>query len=1153
MKNNFKRIAAFLLALGVVIPQSALLEGFSVNAIEETDAGEFLCEESGFQPDSEEVEKEIAVLAELNDGVSPEISTNNDNVVEKIEGVLSEETIESSWDVKELISNIDDLLGVENINQQLKFEDSSDGLYNTVYKFKQCYEGIEILNSSISIVVDKKTKIGKFLNSSFIPGFSIDINPDILSDDAAEIVVDKYSVGISQDPKLVIFQNADEEHRLAWYIITDSTSPSEVYVDAKNGDILYEKMPYGANEEGDVAAKYTVEKNNPLPEPFTVDIARDKDDADLYKLHDTRRNIYILDSQDISYNKNLVISKKYNDWTSYETELAVLHNVQRAYDFYKSLDWYSYDNECSDIFVIPSLKDENGNGINNAYAYFGLGGMSFGAGRGSYKNWGLSYDIAVHEYTHLVTDAKADFDYVEGKDGKVKGESASLSEAYSDIMAEYADGTDEWQFGTYHNLNGYAVRDLSEYPKYEVVKDFDTLECHAGGKVIGHAAYLMQEYCTSTFKDDYAALQIWNDYALQIWYESLCFLDNDATFLDCRTAVLEAATDVFYNNNVPWFEADDYMRKIKAAFNKVNVIDSSDNIGDINLDGNIDENDFVLLKNYINTKEVSLNSLQKYYADLTFDSKIDNSDLDVLINQVSPITITKQPINAFAKAGETVELSVSAEGEELNYKWYYCNPDSNVFVDTGVRRSECTIKMSDTVNGRKYYCKITGKFGNSVSTEEVTLTKILGIPVNIIQQPANATAKYMCGASTKVVAEGDMLTYKWYELEPGKKEFELISIKTGEKGGEYTRRMIEDVNGTRVYCEISDMYENTVRTDTIMLIEEGVPVKIIDQPTNVLAEIGSTVKTTVIAAGEELSYQWYVKNPGDKGFSKSSITKSEYITSMREEINGRKIYCVITDKYKNSIQTDTVTIGLPLELKTDLDNVSVKMGEKLKTSIEATGCGLTYTWYYKNKEMSDFKVTNSFKGDTYDFDEMTEERDGRQIYCVISDIFGNSVKTKTVTLGVPVEITKDLVDVTAKLGQKVNFSVSATGHGLTYKWYFKNKDMKAFDVTNTFKTNNYGFDQITPARAGREVYCVITDIFGNSVQTNTIKIDLPTGYGDANCDGKLTEADASAILQALANSDKFGLSEQGMINADFSGDNIVTAYDAELIKAYLAN
>jgi mannan endo-1,4-beta-mannosidase len=58
-----------------------------------------------------------------------------------------------------------------------------------------------------------------------------------------------------------------------------------------------------------------------------------------------------------------------------------------------------------------------------------------------------------------------------------------------------------------------------------------------------------------------------------------------------------------------------------------------------------------------------------------------------------------------------------------------------------------------------------------------------------------------------------------------------------------------------------------------------------------------------------------------------------------------------------------------------------------------------------------------------------------------------------------------------------------------------------------------------------------------------------TLIGDANCDGKVTIADATAILQAVGNPDKYGLSEQGVANADCSnpGDG-VTAADALAIK-----
>lgn len=58
-------------------------------------------------------------------------------------------------------------------------------------------------------------------------------------------------------------------------------------------------------------------------------------------------------------------------------------------------------------------------------------------------------------------------------------------------------------------------------------------------------------------------------------------------------------------------------------------------------------------------------------------------------------------------------------------------------------------------------------------------------------------------------------------------------------------------------------------------------------------------------------------------------------------------------------------------------------------------------------------------------------------------------------------------------------------------------------------------------------------------------------YGDANCDGKVTIADSTAILQHLGNQDKYSLSPEGIDNADVydRGDGI-TGMDAISIPKY---
>ena len=72
---------------------------------------------------------------------------------------------------------------------------------------------------------------------------------------------------------------------------------------------------------------------------------------------------------------------------------------------------------------------------------------------------------------------------------------------------------------------------------------------------------------------------------------------------------------------------------------------------------------------------------------------------------------------------------------------------------------------------------------------------------------------------------------------------------------------------------------------------------------------------------------------------------------------------------------------------------------------------------------------------------------------------------------------------------------------------------------------------------------------------STVMTDV--NYGDANCDGKVTIADSTAILQALGNPDKYALSEKGKANADIidngGGISVADAIAVQIVDAKLAD
>ena len=101
-------------------------------------------------------------------------------------------------------------------------------------------------------------------------------------------------------------------------------------------------------------------------------------------------------------------------------------------------------------------------------------------------------------------------------------------------------------------------------------------------------------------------------------------------------------------------------------------------------------------------------------------------------------------------------------------------------------------------------------------------------------------------------------------------------------------------------------------------------------------------------------------------------------------------------------------------------------------------------------------------------------------------------------------------------------------------------------TTKTSVTSSTTTTTKTPAATTTEKPTTTTT---TATTTTAPEILKPTIYGDSNCDGKISIADAAAIFQCLVNPDKYSLSEQGSINADVDGNSGITASDAlEILK-----
>lgn len=275
--------------------------------------------------------------------------------------------------------------------------------------------------------------------------------------------------------------------------------------------------------------------------------------------------------------------------------------------------------------------------------------------------------------------------------------------------------------------------------------------------------------------------------------------------------------------------------------------------------------------------------------------------IPVSISAAQTLTITNQPQNAYVSEGEVAKTTVTAQGDGLQYQWYVKTAGSADFVKSSVTKKAYSFTMSAKSSGRQAYCVITDQHGNTVTTNTVTMK--IPVPLKILSQPANSYVETGKRAVTSVIAQGEDLQYQWYLKNAGQSKFYLSSVD----GNKYAITMSKKAIDRQVYCVITDHWGNQAVSDTVTLSLPA-PIMITQQPADGYAFSGDKVSSSVVAEGDSLSYQWYIKNAGQQSFSKSSVTKATYKVTMNEKSDGRQVYCVITDKDGNQLQTKTVTL-----------------------------------------------------------------------------------------------------------------------------------------------------------------------------------------------------------------------------------------------------
>ncbi len=438
---------------------------------------------------------------------------------------------------------------------------------------------------------------------------------------------------------------------------------------------------------------------------------------------------------------------------------------------------------------------------------------------------------------------------------------------------------------------------------------------------------------------------------------------------------------------------------------------------------------------------------------------------------VSSITVKQNPNKMTYLLGE--KFDASGMILSVNYE------------DGSSRSITSGFTCSPSVLGKTGTQAITVSYAGKTRTLFVTVNP----PVKITTQPANVSVRSGDKVSFTVAATGSGLKYQWYYKKSGASDWSVWNNHTTAT----TSAVSNDTwNGMKVYCKVTDGNGYSVNSNAAS-ITVAKALKITAQPADISVKSGSNVAFTVVASGEGLKYQWYYKKSGATSWSlwKNHTTATTTAVS-NDGWNGMKVYCKVSDSSGYSVNSSaaTITIVSAIKITSQPQSKTIHQGDSLTLSVKATGSGLTYQWYFKKKGASAWSVWN---GRTHASETVTPNStwNGIQLYCLVKDGSGNSVKsdTVTVTLIKALKITAQPADISVKSGNTVAFTVVAEGEGLKYQWYYRKSGASAWSLWNGHTT------AATTATAnnswnGMKVYCKITDVSGKSVNSNPATITL---------------------------------------------------------------
>jgi len=327
-------------------------------------------------------------------------------------------------------------------------------------------------------------------------------------------------------------------------------------------------------------------------------------------------------------------------------------------------------------------------------------------------------------------------------------------------------------------------------------------------------------------------------------------------------------------------------------------------------------------------------------SDAADSTLFDVSDANFSI--AGPPQLTAQPQPATVCEGQSVVLSVGAQGTALTYQWR--RNGQNIPGAT-----QATYQFVATLSDAGIYDVVVSNACGSVTSDTVRVT-VKERPRITQQPPASLTVCVGQSVTLRVTATGTGLRYQW------RRNGTPIP---GATQSSYTIAAVQPADSGIYDVVVSGECEPPAYSTQTELRVTGPP-QIVEHPQSQSVRVGQSVTFRVQAQGQNLQYQWR-KN----GVAIAGATQPQYTIAAAQLADAGLYDCLVWNECGQSVsQTARLTVVQPGQPVLALRQAQVEFGvRELGDSVAQTLAGIVYNAGDDTLRISAIALVGEHSGD----------------------------------------------------------------------------------------------------------------------------------------------------------------------------------------------